>query len=250
MALFKILQGLDANKPATLTNGYCYFTIDNNMFYVDHPNASGTLVRSPLNAQNANTLTADSAAGTVAKLVQAMSSSSLEIPSCNAVYSYLHDTVIPDLEGLINLKMDKADPTGTGSLSINRYSGSTVGTNSAVLGVNNIASATATFVAGSNSTASKDTAIALGEGLLASSANQVVVGKYNVEDAASKYGFIVGSGSSSARANAFTVDWDGNGVLGGTLTISEPTSTSHAATKGFVEDMVASVVQLTTIKVV
>lgn len=249
MALFKILQGLDANKPTSLTNGYCYFTIDNNMFYVDHYNASNVLVRSPLNAQNANTLT-DSSSGNVAKLVQAMSSSSLEIPSCNAIYSYLHETIIPDLEGLINLKMDKADPTGTGAFSLNRKASTTIGSYSATLGINNTASGANTFVAGSNSTANQDTAIALGEGLLASSANQVVVGKYNIEDAASKYGFIVGNGSSSARANAFTVDWQGNGVLGGTLTISEPTSTSHAATKGYVEDMVASVVQLTIIEVV
>lgn len=249
MALFKILQGLDANKPTTLTNGYCYFTIDNNMFYVDHPNASGTLVRSPLNAQNANTLTADSKAGTVAKLVQAMSSSSLEIPSCNAVYSYLHETVIPDLESLIDFKMDKANPTGTGSFSLNRVTGTVVGDYSVAVGYNGTAIGPYSFVAGYGAYASGSSSVALGEGVSAKSGNQTVIGKYNLEDYNSNYSFIIGNGSAATtRGNCFTVDWNGNAVLKGTLTVSNPTQSTHAATKSYVDTMVESVVQLTIIR--
>lgn len=249
MALFKILQGLDANKPTTLTNGYCYFTIDNNMFYVDHPNASGTLVRSPLNAQNANTLTADSKAGTVAKLVQAMSSSSLEIPSCNAVYSYLHETVIPDLESLIDFKMDKANPTGTGSFSLNRVTGTIVGDYSVAVGYNGTAIGPYSFVAGYGAYASGSSSVALGEGVSAKSENQTVIGKYNLEDYNSNYSFIIGNGSAATtRGNCFTVDWSGNAVLKGTLTVSNPIQSTHAATKSYVDTMIESVVQLTIIR--
>lgn len=303
MALFKILQGLDANKPTTLTNGYCYFTIDNNMFYVDHPNASGTLVRSPLNAQNANTLTADSKAGTVAKLVQAMSSSGLEIPSCNAVYSYLHDTVIPDLEGLIDLKMDKVNPTGTGSFSLNRDTNHTPGAYSVAIGYQTIASGDYSFAEGygsiannsyahaegantkasgfrshaeghgteasgnnshtegswtkalgkyshaeGNSTkATGDASHAQNQGTQADGEAQTVIGRFNIADTTSA--FIIGNGSSDTiRTNCFTVDWSGNAVLKGTLTVSNPTQSTHAATKSYVDTMIESVVQLTIIR--
>ncbi len=249
MALFKILQGLDANKPATLTNGYCYFTIDNNMFYVDHPNASGTLVRSPLNAQNANTLTADSAAGTVAKLVQNMSSSSLEIPSCNAVYSYLHDTIIPDLEGLIDLKMDKQNPRGVGNFSLNGLSTNTApGNFSFYAGDAGSASGNYSISIGNTTDASGTSSIALGDHVSAKGNNQVVLGKYNVEDTSNTYGFIFGGGTSSTRKNLFTIDWSGNGVLSGNLTLEDPVASSHAATKRYVDDMVEVTVQLIVIK--
>ena len=48
MALFKILQGLDIKlndneNPIKLTEGYCYFTVDNHLFYIDHRDKNGTL---------------------------------------------------------------------------------------------------------------------------------------------------------------------------------------------------------------
>ena len=44
----------------------------------------------------------------------------------------------------------------------------------------------------------------------ASSSYQTAIGKYNVDDDADTYAFIIGNGDSSARSNALTVDWDGN----------------------------------------
>lgn len=45
---------------------------------------------------------------------------------------------------------------------------------------------------------------------LASSDYQCVQGKYNIEDANSKYAFIIGNGTFyNERSNAFAVDWDG-----------------------------------------
>lgn len=49
-----------------------------------------------------------------------------------------------------------------------------------------------------------------GNKTLASSDYQCVQGKYNIEDANSKYAFIIGNGTfDNARSNAFAVDWDG-----------------------------------------
>lgn len=50
-----------------------------------------------------------------------------------------------------------------------------------------------------------------GWGTKASSENQHVQGKYNIEDTASKYAFIIGNGKDNDnRSNAFAVDWNGN----------------------------------------
>jgi hypothetical protein len=55
----------------------------------------------------------------------------------------------------------------------------------------------------------------------ASSTSQTAIGKYNKEDTAEQYGFIIGNGTAdNARSNALTVDWNGNEVIAGTLTQS------------------------------
>lgn len=56
MALFKICRGKEANLPSTLTNGYAYFCTDTSNFYIDHLNASDTLVRSKISANYADKL--------------------------------------------------------------------------------------------------------------------------------------------------------------------------------------------------
>ena len=51
---------------------------------------------------------------------------------------------------------------------------------------------------------------------------------------------IVGNGTAnSARHNARTLDWDGNEVLAGRLTLgAAPTANMHAATKKYVDDAI------------
>lgn len=51
MALFKIFKGLKNNLPSISTSrdGYCYYTIDDSLFYVDFDDGNG-LQRKPLNA--------------------------------------------------------------------------------------------------------------------------------------------------------------------------------------------------------
>ena len=149
-------------------------------------------------------------------------------------------------------KMDKANPTGTGSLSINRKANTTVGLNSVAVGNNTTASGQDSFAEGSSSTASGsfshaegsstgaygrsshaegelstasgDYSHAEGYGVLAPKRSQHVFGEYNTTEATGTastrgtYVEIVGNGTASdARSNARTLDWDGNEVLAGTL---------------------------------
>lgn len=57
-----------------------------------------------------------------------------------------------------------------------------------------------------------------GEGTVAGSDGQHVFGRYNIRDANDEYAEIVGNGSgANSRANARTLDWDGNETLAGGL---------------------------------
>ena len=218
------------------------------MFYVDHKNKNGTLVRSPLNAQNANTIT-EPAANSPASVVHALDSDYTHIPSCWAVYSFLDETLIPAVAEALDLKMDKENPTGTGYFSLNRKTGTSEGDYSVAVGFDGTATGPYSFVAGNTATASGTSSIAMGEGVSAKSANQTVLGKYNIEDYNNSYSFIIGNGTStSARSNMFTMDWSGNATLAGTLTVANPTSLSHATNRAYVDGMLETVVQLIVIK--
>lgn len=56
MNVFKINRGLEANLPAVLTNGRCYFCTDTTNFYIDHEDKNGALTRSQLSSKYADTL--------------------------------------------------------------------------------------------------------------------------------------------------------------------------------------------------
>jgi len=150
-------------------------------------------------------------------------------------------------------KMDKANPTGTGSLSLNRASNTTIGANSVALGNNTTASGINSTALGAGTTASGFASHAEGNNNYATGDNshaenasntasgdyshvqghfnnsyrrsQHVFGEYNVADQPSgttstdrgTYVEIVGNGTSTFRSNARTLDWDGNEILAGTL---------------------------------
>ena len=80
----------------------------------------------------------------------------------------------------------------------------------------------------------------------ASSENQHVQGKFNIEDKANKYAHIVGNGDSdSKRANAHTLDWEGNAWYAGKLSQEgTPTEDKDLVTKKYVDDKVSSPPQL------
>ena len=124
-------------------------------------------------------------------------------------------------------KLDSANPTGTGSLSLNRKSGTTTGTNSTAIGNNNTASGNYSLASGNGVTASGNVSTANGVGTIAKNRSQNVFGEFNAQDPSTNgvndrgnYIEIVGKGSSdSNRSNARTLDWSGNEVLAGDLTI-------------------------------
>lgn len=142
--------------------------------------------------------------------------------------------------------MDKVNPTGTGSFSLNRKANTTVGIFSFAEGLNTTASGENSHAEGWGTTASGDSSHAEGkyttasggishaegysttasgicshaegEKTIASSNKQHVQGKYNVEDSSGTYAHIVGNGTSdTARSNAHTLDWSGNAWYAGTV---------------------------------
>lgn len=73
------------------------------------------------------------------------------------------------------------------------------------------ASGQAAFAAGFGTEAIGKNSFAEGQHTIANGENQHVQGKFNVKDTENKYAHIVGNGMTSAkRANAHTLDWDGN----------------------------------------
>ena len=64
--------------------------------------------------------------------------------------------------------------------------------------------------------ASGEDSMALGFGTKATGENQLVGGKYNVEDSSGAYAHIIGNGPNvNVRRNAYTLDWEGNGWFSG-----------------------------------
>ena len=95
------------------------------------------------------------------------------------------------IESIISVKMDKTNPSGTGSFSLNRKSGTTVGNYSTAEGYNTTASSTG--------------AHAEGYYTIADGPYQHVEGKFNVVNSSALH--IVGNGSSaSSRSNAYMLD--------------------------------------------
>ena len=96
---------------------------------------------------------------------------------------------------------------------------------------------------GYNTRASGYASHAEGNKTIASSENQHVQGKLNIEDTENKYAHIVGNGTSdTARSNAHTLDWNGNGWYQGKLSQDgTPTEDKDLTTKKYVDDKVAGV---------
>ena len=142
------------------------------------------------------------------------------------------DNAFTGVNNSLNTKMDKANPTGTGSFSLNRKADSIVGENSVAMGTNTRATGTNTTALGNDTiaygtngvamgngtTARDENAVAMGMGTRALGKNQFVFGKYNSDNNYSNYVEIVGKGNVFARSNARTLDWSGNEVLAGDLT--------------------------------
>lgn len=71
--------------------------------------------------------------------------------------------------------------------------------------------------AGQDATATAAYSFAHGQGTIANRPNQVVLGKYNLEDPDGEYALIVGCGKSKTRDNCLTLDWSGNAEFSGSV---------------------------------
>lgn len=74
-----------------------------------------------------------------------------------------------------------------------------------------------------------------GDHTIAGSTQQHVQGRYNIADTGSVYAHIVGNGTSSARSNAHTLDWNGNAWYAGRVTGSDPIDSYDFVTKHYFE---------------
>ena len=120
------------------------------------------------------------------------------------------------------------EASGIGAIAIGSSCFATNGY-SAAIGQQCTSSGQMSFVYGNNNTASSNYCLAIGRYLLASSTNQIVLGKYNIEDTSETYAFILGWGTSSTRANLFTIGTDGN--VTATSFTGNLTGTATAATQ-------------------
>lgn len=134
------------------------------------------------------------------------------------------------LNDVLNNKIDKENPEGTGSFSLNRRSDSTIGEYSVATGYNTAAIGTysyaeglattaggqASHVEGVASYAGGNYSHAEGVGSRANGECQHVQGQFNIEDKNNVYAHIVGNGKAEdQRSNIHTLDWDGNAWFAG-----------------------------------
>lgn len=144
----------------------------------------------------------------------------------DCLYNKDDSEMVIDTSNLIS----KENPVFTGSMSMNRKEGATIGEYSVAIGKTVEASGECSYAEGKNTTASGWSSHAEGEGTkaygksshaegsftTASSNYQHVQGKYNIEDKSNKYAHIVGNGKSGMeRSNAHTLDWKGNAWFAG-----------------------------------
>lgn len=108
---------------------------------------------------------------------------------------------------------------------------------------------TASHIEGTNTTALGTDSHAEGLGTVANHRSQHVFGQYNIADTSENsandrgdYVEIVGNGKIYTPSNARTLDWNGNEVLAGKLTVGvAPTESMDVTTKGYVDTNISNV---------
>lgn len=84
-------------------------------------------------------------------------------------------------------------------------------------------------------TAKGEASHAEGHLTIAGSRYQHVEGEYNIEDTKNKYIHIAGNGNYNESKNAYTLDWDGNGVYAGRVSGADPVEANDFVTKQYFE---------------
>ena len=164
-----------------------------------------------------------------------------------------------ELADEVSGKMDKVNPTGTGSFSLNRRANTTVGTNSFAEGDSTIASGNASHSEGSYSVASAMAAHAEGtsqasaqyshaqnKNTIAQGMNQTALGMFNIGQGigsslqSTDYAVIIGNGTDADhRSNALAIQWDGTVVFQDGTTVRSANdflSSEELEKLGFIED--------------
>lgn len=153
--------------------------------------------------------------------------------------------------------LSKENPNGTGSLSMNRMTGTNVGNYSTTLGYLGKATGNYSASMGYNTTSEGDYSYSSGintvatgvashaEGYYvnANSDYQHVQGKYNIIDSNGDYAHIVGNGTdTSNRSNAYTLDWDGNAWYQSDISFGgDALATTSQTVKGAISEIVSTI---------
>lgn len=184
--------------------------------------------------------------------------------SAAGLMSAADKTFIDGVQAQIDGKMNATDPVGTGTFSLGRLEGSTVGAGSIAMGFNTTASGYYSHAEGERTTASNRASHAEGgyttasgwgshaEGYhtTASSDYQHAQGMYNIADTISAH--IVGNGGydedigEEVYSNAHTLDWDGNAWFAGDVYVGSTSGTNKD--EGSVK--LATVTEVPTIEIV
>ena len=270
MALFKILKGNKENLPEFKREGFAYFTIDENDFYVDTQSSdmdtNGNFLfdndgkpiggtRKQLNANRAHYVKSKDLHknSTFDQLYIDDEEISLGRTAGESAYEGGH---VEGGSGLRSIAVgSNVSATGNYSQAFGSNTAAT-GINAAAFGAGTFASGEASYAEGVDTQASGDFshaggcysstngkigAFTHGSHVVAQANYQTVFGKYS--NALTTDAFIVGNGTSNKeRSNIFSVDWDGHATLKDSLLVGrDPVLNLEVATKQYVDVKVDAV---------
>lgn len=170
-----------------------------------------------------------------------------DLTSSTAVYFDGSSSITPGITGILGITNGGTGNTD-GYIRTGQKSGNAIGASATAEGIDNIASGDASHAEGVNTTASGSYSHVEGFSTIAKGIASHVFGEYNEEDVNNitrhsgegygNYVEIVGNGSAdNARSNARTLDWNGNEILAGKLTVGiNPTNDMDVATKQYVDN--------------
>ncbi|WP_456462174.1 hypothetical protein [Reichenbachiella sp.] len=109
------------------------------------------------------------------------------------------------------------------------------------IGQYNLANGLNSTALGINTTASGSNATTMGNHTVARGESELAIGSYNTDYTPvgddTDRAFVIGNGTSDgSESDAFTVYKNGNALLDGNLSLNDPTTDEHAATKKYVDD--------------
>ena len=154
----------------------------------------------------------------------------------------LDEKYLPDAVSEAVNKMDKQDPFGYGSFSMNRNRGVSVGEYSSTLGKDcsaegdyavsmgrlSVADGESSCAIGSVAEAYGDYSVAIGRYVTTRGEHSYVIGKYNNEyNDDNRYCLVVGNGVSNKWSDAHTLDWEGNAWYSGDVYVGSASGTHH-----------------------